>query len=98
MAPVATWMVVPLAIMPPAWFKTAIGSTSTPAPSPRSRAPTGSTKPMRSRSASASRFARRPSFGVDADQQPLGVEPEPDAIPASPLATSVMVPRSLPQT
>ena len=44
----------------------------------------GSTKPMRRRSASASRSARRAALGVDPDQEPLGVEAEPDRVGARP--------------
>ena len=35
---------------------------------------------MRRRSASAKTLARRPAFGVDPNQEPLGVETEPDAL------------------
>ena len=49
-------------------------------------------------SASASRSEAGPPLGVDADQELLGVEPEPDGLEAAPLSRpGSSCPRSLPQ-
>ena len=97
MAPVATSTVVPLADGRPAWFRTGDGTR-------RGRLHHHDLPLRRVDEADAEAIglgqplARRAPFGVDADQEPLGVEPEPDRSGASPCATSVIVPRSLPQT